>query len=737
MTRRVCSLIWLVALVACRAPVQGPGFLADINQFKDSNSAVDADKQDLDQAVGPDMGAKPDGTLDSAGLPDAVSEITTAVDAQDIDSVTDPGGVGDDAPDQTGGDLADVTGADVSGDGAPSDCDDSEKRCTHTFSFVGNGSESAVELRGSFNGWKKGIPMAADVGGWSVVAKMPYNTAVQYKFRTVGPDGAEAWFADAGNPDTADDGFGGKNSVLQAEACDPWICVGPQTVCGVPAKAGAFDWRDGVMYFVFVDRFHNGNPANDSKNKAVGLPDIANWHGGDWQGVTQKIESGWFSDLGVNILWLTVPMDNTDNAEIGEDGKLYTAYHGYWPRDVSKTEAHFGTMADLQALVNAAHAKGIQIVLDYAMNHVHKSSPIYQAHAGDGWFHPALKDGQECVCGSGVCPWNGPTGVTCWFRNYLPDFDFDNADARKASLDNVIWWMQQSGADGLRLDAIKHVEGAWLTGVRQRLLDEIEPGKQQHVWLVGETFDGDKGFIKSFVDPCAKLDGQFDFPLRAQVVATLLLGQGNMGDLKGFLDANDGYYGPDAIMSTFVGNHDLPRTIHLAQEAPLWTDVWSSGKDKSWTNQPSVVAEKSAYERLGLAMALLLTTRGVPLLYYGDEVGMPGGGDPDNRRPMQWEGYNTGQSWLLARMQALGKARAKYPALRHGVRSTLSISADTWVYQMATDAQTVFVVLNRGSGQAQVTGLPDVALTDALTGEVLQGPTATVPARGVRVLPLP
>ena len=125
--------------------------------------------------------------------------------------------------------------------------------------------------------------------------------------------------------------------------------------------------------------------------------------------------------------------------------------------------------------------------------------------------------------------------------------------ARNASLDNVIWWMKQSGADGLRLDAIKHVEGSWLTGVRQRLLAEIEPGKQQHVWLVGETFDGDKGFIKSFVDPCAKLDGQFDFPLRAQLLTNLLLGQGKMTDLKGFLDANDGYYGPDAIMSSWQG----------------------------------------------------------------------------------------------------------------------------------------------------------------------------------------
>ena len=734
MTRPVSLLLCLFALAACTTPIQGVGLLTDVSAVQDTGTQLDTPPHDV---VLKELAATPDSATPADALPDTPAPQDVAT----VDSVPDPGGSPDDAADDvvdaTGGDVDDATTSEIAGDVGPAVCDDSAKRCDHAFSYTGDGSETVVELRGSFNAWKKGIPLVQGASGWSVVAQMPYNTSVQYKFRTVGTGGVEKWLADPGNPDSADDGYGGKNSVLAADACDPWTCVGPQTVCGVPAKPGAFDWRDGVMYFVFVDRFANGNPANDNKNKTAGLADIANWNGGDWQGVTQKIESGWFTDLGVNVLWVTVPMDNTDAAEVGADGKLYAAYHGYWPRDTSKPEAHFGTMDDLKALVDAAHAKGIQIVLDYAMNHVHKSSPIYQAHAGDGWFHPAQVNGQDCVCGSSVCPWNGPTMVTCWFQTYLPDFNFANVDAQNASLDNVIWWMKQSGADGLRLDAIKHVEGSWLTGVRQRLLDEIEPGKQQHVWLVGETFDGDKGFIKSFVDPCAKLDGQFDFPLRAQLLTNVLLGQGKMTDLKGFLDANDGYYGPDAIMSTFVGNHDLPRAIHFAQDQPGWTDVWSDGKDKSWVNQPGVVAEKSAYERLGLAMAVLMTTPGVPLIYYGDEVGMPGAGDPDNRRPMQWGGYNIGQSWLLARMQALGQARAKYPALRRGVRSTLSVTDDTWVYQMATDTQTVYVALNRGSQPAPVTGLPDAALTDALTGEVVQGATATVPARGVRVLPQP
>jgi glycosidase len=336
-----------------------------------------------------------------------------------------------------------------------------------------------------------------------------------------------------------------------------------------------------------------------------------------------------------------------------------------------------------------------------------------------------------------VCPWEGPSSLYCWFRNYLPDFDMTGEAARKASIDNVVWWMQQSGADGLRLDAIKHVEAPWLTEVRQRLLTDVEPGKQQHVYLVGETFSGDQGFIKTFVDPCTKLDGQFDFPERAKLASVVLLRQGKLPDLEGFLNQNDGFYGPDALMSTFLGNHDLPRSIHLAQDKPLWTDVWADGKDKTWQDQPAVVPELSAYERLALGMTVLMTNRGVPLLYYGDEIGLAGAGDPDNRRPMPWTGYTDGQKWLLGRMKALGQARAQHVALRQGTRTTVAITDDAWLYVLKSGSDQVFVAINRGEQAVTLSGLPGQALTDLLSGESVTGPSVVVPARGARVLPVP
>ncbi len=714
--RRTFPAFLTILLLACGSPRQGPAVAPDV-------AKADPDVVAFDTAL-PD--ALPD-TLADVPL-DSVVDVSTGIDATPVDTA-----------DPVTADVQPVdsdSSADVAPDAGPPVCDDAKKLCGHTFTYKGDGGEFSVELKGSFNGWKQGVALVQSGSDWTATAPMPWNTAIQYKFHVTTSAGAEVWNEDASNPDTVDDTFGGKNSLLAPSTCTTWTCQPLQTICGIPAKADAFDWRDGVMYFVFVDRFVDGNPANNGKNQTPGVADIANWHGGDWAGVTQKINEGYFGALGVNVLWLTVPMDNADVAEPGADGKLYTAYHGYWPRDITKTDAHFGSMADLQALVTAAHKAKIQVVLDYAMNHLHKSAPVFQNHQNDGWFHPLQVSNQECVCGTQVCPWEG-AGLYCWFRNYLPDFDFANEAARKASIDNVVWWMQQSGADGLRLDAIKHVEAAWLTGVRQRLLTDVEPGKQQHVYLVGETFSGDQGYIKTFVDPCAKLDGQFDFPLRAKLASVVLLRQGKMQDLEGFLKQNDGFYGSDALMSTFLGNHDLPRTIHLAQDAPLWTDVWASGQEKAWQGQPAPVAELAAYERMALGMTVLWTQRGIPLLYYGDEIGLAGAGDPDNRRPMPWAGYTDGQKWLLARMKALGQARAKYVALRQGERTTAAVSDEAWVYLLTSGTQQVYVAINRSDKTVQIGGLPAQALTDALTGESVTGPQVDLAPRSARILPVP
>jgi glycosidase len=471
-------------------------------------------------------------------------------------------------------------------------------------------------------------------------------------------DGTGAYGQGASGPGTGGSGTGGSGTA-SGPGTGTAVCEGD-----VQAK---FDWRDSVIYFVFVDRFFDGNPAN---NAPLGAPVLtpADYQGGDFAGVRQKLDEGYFDELGINTLWLTMPTDNADIAGqgLGGDPYQYSAYHGYWPKDLDQVESHFGDEAELKGLIDAAHAKGIKVILDYVMNHVHDTSQVYVDHPD--WFWPRQDGSRDCLCGAG-CGWDGADGRRCWFTPYLPDFDFTRPEARGFSIDNAVDWINRLDLDGFRLDAVKHIEDQWLIDLRSRVRAEIEPGRGEHFYMVGETFTGDRDLINHYVDPCGKLDGQFDFPWRMEVTAKLLMRKGSMNDLEGFLAFNENWYGAGrAVMSTFLGNHDIPRVVHFAQNVPLWGSEWDGGKDRNWSNQPGSPADAETYQRLATGFTLLLTTKGAPLIYYGDEYGMPGAGDPDNRRFMQWSGYNAGQSALNAHIKKLTALRAQHPAMRRGVR---------------------------------------------------------------------
>jgi glycosidase len=580
--------------------------------------------------------------------------------------------------------------------------------CTTTLAY--RGAASSVSLRGDFapDGWSRGVDMVrAPDGAWSATIPVADQQVIAYKLVVDG-----TWRADPANPRTSPDGFGGLNSVVRVD-CD-----------GCPARP-AIDWRDAVLYFVLLDRFANGDPSNDAPVDGVSSP--AQFQGGDLAGLRAAIESGYFRDLGVTALWLSSPLDNAEGRNPGADGFDYAGYHGYWPTDLDAVEEHVGSEAELRELVAVAHRHGLQVLIDYVMNHVHADSPVYRDHPG--WFWPNDNGaGGDCQCGRG-CDWNSAR-LRCWFDPFLPDFDFRNDDARRFSVDNAVAWARRLGVDGFRLDAVKHVETAWLTDLRARIDGEV--AWDQSFYLVGETFEGDRALIKEYVDPKTKLDGQFDFPLRAELLRVLLRRQGTMGDLAHFLDSNDGYYGPGAVMSTFLGNHDVPRVVHLAEDQPLWGE-WDGGKERGWRDQPALPTSSRPFERLAVAYTMLFTLPGVPLLYYGDEVGMPGAGDPDNRRFMQWGGYSDPQRALRTRIAALAKLRAARPALRRGTRRTLGASRDVYVYEMTAPRDAVVVVMNRGDDAGQAVGLPAGEYADLVTGAVRRAPLS-VPPRTAYVL---
>jgi glycosidase len=371
------------------------------------------------------------------------------------------------------------------------------------------------------------------------------------------------------------------------------------------------------------------------------------------------------------------------------------------------------------------------------MVHVHITSPVYVQHPD--WFWPAkLPDGSDCTCGP--CDWN-TQGHRCWFTNYLPHWNFTNADARDYSVGNVLQWIKDTNIDGLRLDAIKHVDNSWLLQLRQRVTSEIiaKQSPQQRFYMVGETYDfGNREFLRSFVDPKTKLDGQFDFPLRLNLLKAVVMRQSgyDMAALASFMDGNDTFYGPTAVMSTWIGNHDLGRVIHQAEDTPMW-DEYSDGKDRSWVNQPQLPNYRAPYERLANAFAVLMTNKGAPLIYYGDEVGLAGAGDPDNRRVMQFGSLNADQQFLFDRMKVLGQARAAHPAMRRGTRTTVSVSANLWVYKLTTTGDTVYVAVNRADSAQNATGLPSGTMQELVTSTSVTGSTQPIPARQTRIFAVP
>lgn len=583
-----------------------------------------------------------------------------------------------------------------------------------------------------------------NVGGtWSITTLVEPIEQHLYKFIVDG----STWIPDPENPARVDDGFGSFNSVLD-------VCG---AACGVPTD---FDWRDTVMYFAMVDRFRDSDGRRDP---VAGVSDgplaSGQYLGGDLPGVTERLD--YLADLGVTALWLSAPYENRDTAgaaiDPGADPHTYSGYHGYWPSPpdvryradgtiesgspMPEVESRIGDSMDLHTLVDTAHAtigangQGMRVLFDYVMNHVDAESPVFTNHDSMGWFARDPGMGNRIrLCGPENLWDDSYWGVRCAFTNYLPPFDYSNAAARQWSVADAIWWAREYEIDGYRLDAIKHVPFEWLTELRSRISSSFPMPAGDRFYLVGETFTYDNyDLLGAYVDPDTMLDGQFDFPFKARACEALFSRTMPMDAFAGWMAGNDARYGEGALMSTWIGNHDIPRAIHFAsgqigncREGSSPGNGWIPG---SFT-QPT---EAAPYERLGLAFVVMLTNPGVPLIYYGDEIGLAGGGDPDNRRMMPWSDASLlpPQRALRDVVRTVARIRGENPALGRGRRTTISADADTWLYRMGgcDGADDVIVGINRADSARSVM-VPAGSYTDLRTGGMASGGSVSIPARG-------
>lgn len=455
----------------------------------------------------------------------------------------------------------------------------------------------------------------------------------------------------------------------------------------------AFDWQDAVIYQVLVDRFADADGALDWS------PDrIAQRLGGDFDGLRAALEAGYFEELGVNVLWLSPVQQNAEGTWPGNDGHDYSGYHGYWPVSPTGIEPAFGGAAALEALVDAAHARGLRVILDIVPNHVHEQHP-YRAEAD--WFH---EDG--CVCGSEGCPWGAEIG-TCWFTDYLPDLAWENPEVAAAVVADTLALVEATDVDGVRVDAVPMLRRHAVRELVWAFSRQLEQGPTDF-YTLGETYTGSDGQadIRMNLGPFG-LDGQFDFPT-LWALRDWLAG-GDAAELAATIEAGEAAWeGSGSVMAPILGNHDTSRFVSA---------MAGDGDADPWAAPPAQPTDRLPYVKLRLAQLVQLSLPGAPVLYQGDEVGLAGADDPDNRRPLPPES-ELGAEQLAVREQwkTLAAARACLPALRRGLRQTLSADGPVFAHRRGEGDEAAIVVVNAGEAAVELDLGVDGDFVDVLGG---------------------
>ncbi len=497
----------------------------------------------------------------------------------------------------------------------------------------------------------------------------------------------------------------------------------------VPFWTDGGAWDGGVLYYAFVDRFANGDASNDGLEGTSQAS--TDYEGGDWQGVIDHLDD--LEDLGVTALWITAPIDNPSGPWGTKCGATFSGYHGYWPSDPYVLEEHFGDEDLLHTLVADAHARNIRVLVDWVGNHVHEDHPYATDHPE--WFN----DRALCVDGDN---WN-TIPETCWFDPFLPDVDYSLVPPLQQQVDDAIDLAIRYDIDGYRVDAVKHMSRPVFANLQHRIRNEIEhrdAGGTNDFYTVGETFDGDRGKIASYTGE-SMLDGQFDFPLYFTVRSAFIDHGASLVDLEAsFQSSQTAFAG--RTMSTFLGNHDVPRFVTVANEGDHGVCA-----DADHLNPPAQPPNGDLpYQKLKLAWTWLLTNEGLPLVYYGDEIGLPGHNDPDNRQVMRFDAdLSAREASVRAHVRALARARREHPALSRGERHAWWQEVDVFAWSRVEGGDAMVAAVNRSDVERTLdnglvwAGLPTGGTwRDLLTGATVTANgdrlTFTVPPHGSVVL---
>jgi glycosidase len=454
---------------------------------------------------------------------------------------------------------------------------------------------------------------------------------------------------------------------------------------------------DDVIYLIMPDRFADGDPSN---NVPAGAPAAAtdrknprSYHGGDLRGVINRLP--YLKDLGVTALWLTPWYDNWNG--VNNCDKPWcpnTYYHGYHAVDYYAVEDRFGDMAMLRELVEKAHALGLKIIQDQVANHVGSQHPWVRDPPLDNWFHGTL--GQHALNKFRNSVLLSPNAnqeefrntLDGWFSDDLPDMNQEEPEVARYEIQNSLWWIGMTGLDGIRQDTIQYMPRSFIRDLSNALHRQYP-----QMWMVGEVFETDSAQTAFFIGGHkgwdgidTRLDSVFDFALWNTSLQVFT----NKAKVRALRDQlkYDALYPTPLKITTLANNHDKPRFMSL---------------------------DGATIEGAMMHIAFTLSVRGIPQLYYGEEIAMEGKEDPDNRRdfpggfpgdarnafedggrkPGEQKIYEWTRNWI--------RLRAEHSAIRHGRLIDLFYDEETYVFARQDSHQTAIITINRADKEKKIT----------------------------------
>ena len=446
-----------------------------------------------------------------------------------------------------------------------------------------------------------------------------------------------------------------------------------------------------VLYLIMPDRFADGNPANAQPgNNRVAAK---GWHGGDIAGIEQHLD--YLKELGITAIWTTPVVSN---------GAMPEAYHGYAATDLYTVDAHFGSIEDYRHLSDALHTRGMKLVIDLVPNHLGVRHPWVLDPPEPEWFHGSLahhrltQSNFEALVNPHA-PRQAWSAITeGWFTDEMPDLNQENPLVSRYLIQNALWWVETANLDGIRLDTFPYVSRVFWHDFHAALHSAYP-----RLTTVGEIMNGDAEITSFFAGGVAQrgidsgLDTPFDYPLHF-VLRDVMAHDKPMTELDKVLRQDALYPHPERLV-TFIGNHDRSRFLTEAN---------------------------GSVPRLKLAVGLLLSLRGMPQLYSGDEIGMTGGDDPDNRHDFPGgfpgdahnaftkAGRTAEEENFFAWTSGLLKLRATYPELQTGIEKNLFADEDVFAFVRSRDetgcapdhsSERLLILVNKAS-RRKVVDLP-------------------------------